>query len=101
MHPVDRLLLGMVWRGDLYVDGALPFGLRSAPKLFTAIADALLWIMGQHGVSHALHYLDDFLLLGRGDECAAALRTSLSLCRDLGVPIAGHKVEGPATVLPF
>ena len=101
VHPVDRLLLGMVWRGDLYVDGALPFGLRSAPKLFTAIADALLWIMGQHGVSHALHYLDDFLLLGRGDECAAALRTSLSLCRDLGVPIAGHKVEGPATVLPF
>ena len=34
VHPVDRMLLGMKWRGDLYVDGALPFGLRSAPKQF-------------------------------------------------------------------
>ena len=46
VHPEDRLLLGMKWRGELLVDGALPFGLRSAPKLFTALADALLWIMG-------------------------------------------------------
>ena len=38
VHPVDRLLLGMVWRDKLYVDGALPFGLRSAPKPFTALA---------------------------------------------------------------
>ena len=42
VHPEDRPLLGMRWRGELLVDGALPFGLRSAPKLFTAVADALL-----------------------------------------------------------
>ena len=29
------------WKGKLFVDGALPFGLRSAPKIFTALADAL------------------------------------------------------------
>ena len=101
VHPVDRLLLGMVWRADLYVDGALPFGLRSAPKLFTAVADGLLWIMGRHGIRDALHYLDDFLLLGPGDQCTVALQISLSLCKVLGVPIADHKVEGPSTVLPF
>lgn len=69
VHPVDRLLLGMRWKGDLYVhvDGALPFGLRSAPKLFTAVADALLWIMGGYNVIHAMHYLDDFLILGPPD----------------------------------
>ena len=98
VHPVDRLLLGMVWREDLYVDGALPFGLRSAPKLFTAVADGLLWIMGRHGIRDALHYLDDFLLLGPGDQCTVALH---SLCKVLGVPIADHKVESPSTVLPF
>ena len=46
VHPQDRRLLGVMWGGQHYVDGALPFGLRSAPKLFNAVADALLWIMG-------------------------------------------------------
>ena len=26
VHPQDRLLLGMVWKGQRYADGALPFG---------------------------------------------------------------------------
>lgn len=28
VHPQDRLLLDMQWKGATYVDGALPFGLR-------------------------------------------------------------------------
>ena len=45
VHPADRWLLGMRWREKLYmyIDTALPFGLRSVPKLFNAIADALEW----------------------------------------------------------
>ena len=43
-HPDDRWLLGMQWEGKLFVQTALPFGLRSAPKLFSAVADALQWI---------------------------------------------------------
>ena len=103
VHPEDRPLLGMRWRGELLVDGALPFGLRSAPKLFTAVADALLWIMGQHGVVHAMLYLDDYLLLGPPSSmtCGQALRVSLDLCEALGVPIAEHKLEGPAPSLSF
>ena len=34
VHPDDRPLLGMMWKEALYVDSALPFGLRSAPKYF-------------------------------------------------------------------
>ena len=30
-------LLGIVWVGALYMDSALPFGLRSVPKIFTSI----------------------------------------------------------------
>ena len=55
VHPVDRLLLGMRWRGATLVDGALRFGLRSAPKLFTAVADAFLWMMGREGIAHAMY----------------------------------------------
>ena len=41
IHPEDRSLLGMTWEGALYVDAALPFGLQSAPKIFTSVADTL------------------------------------------------------------
>ena len=62
-----------------------------------------LWIMGRHGITEALHYLDDFLLIGAsgGQQCADALKESLRLCEALGVPIAPHKVVGPTTALPF
>lgn len=44
VHPHDRYLLGMEWNSHLYLDAALPFGLRSAPIVFTSVADALEWI---------------------------------------------------------
>ena len=50
IHPDDEWLMGMLWDGDLYIDTALPFGLRSAPKIFTAITNAVEWIIRQEGV---------------------------------------------------
>ena len=41
IHPEDRLLLGMQWENKLYIDAALPLGLRSAPRIFSAVADVL------------------------------------------------------------
>ena len=41
----DRWMLGMRWEGGLFVDIVLPFGLRSAPKIFTAVADAVEWML--------------------------------------------------------
>jgi len=60
VHPADRHLLAMKWCKLLYIDMCLPFGLRSAPKLFNILADLLSWIMEQKGVSSIMHYLDDF-----------------------------------------
>ncbi len=39
VHPTDQSL---VWEDSLYIDTVLPFGLRSAPKSFTAFADGLM-----------------------------------------------------------
>ena len=49
VHPDDRPRLDMNWRDALFLDAALPFGLRSAPKIFSAVADALLWILAWQG----------------------------------------------------
>ena len=59
VSPLDRRYLGMQWNGQVYVDGMLPFGLRSAPKIFNAVADALEWCIAKEGVEAIYHYLDD------------------------------------------
>jgi len=59
VHPQDRHLLGMMWDGKVYVDAALPFGLRSALKIFIALADAIEWIAKSQGVENLWHYSDN------------------------------------------
>ena len=61
VRPHDRHLLGMQWDGSLYVDTVLPFGLRSSPKIFNCIANALQWIAKRWGISYLDYYLDDFI----------------------------------------
>ena len=69
------------------MDGALPFGLRSAPKLFTAVADALVWNMGTRGLQRGMHYLDDFLIFRSPgtEECKGGLQLGLDVCHKLGL----------------
>lgn len=103
VHPTDRYLLGMRWKEGTYVDTALPFGLRSAPKIFCALSDALEWILLQAGITSCLHYIDDFLTLGAPDspECERNLRIITDICRRLGIPLAIEKVEGPIAWIIF
>jgi len=99
VHP----LLGMMWEGNLFVDCALPFGLRSAPRIFTAIADVLEWREKFEGIPKIMHYLDDFLIISSPnlDEGSRHLHTLLALFDRLMVPVAPEKVEGPAICITF
>jgi hypothetical protein len=60
-HPSDRFLLcSMKWRGNYFVDLALPFGLRSAPFIFNSVASIVEWVLANnYQVSNLVHYLDD------------------------------------------
>ena len=82
VHPEDRPLLAIQWAGQLYFDTRLPFGLRSAPKIFTPVADALQWVLEQQGVSWAAHCLDDYITMGPpgSDICGRNLETMLAAC---------------------
>ena len=103
VHPADRPLLGMCWRDRLFLDNSLPFGLRSAPKIFNAAADAMEWIIRRKGVADVYHYLDDFITLGEpgADTCGRNLQTILDTCKELGVTVAADKWEGPTTRIVF
>ena len=103
VYPEDRLLLGVAWREQVYVDSVLPFGLRSAPKIFNAVADALQWVMLSRGIRFIFHYLDDFVTVGapHSHECQLGYKTMLATCEQLGFPVAHAKCEGPTTCLSF
>ena len=103
VHPHDRHLLGISWNGERYIDTALPFGLRSAPKIFNALADALEWITTRRGATYLKHFLDDFVTAGHPNtgECAENLELLVDTCDLLGFPIAADKREGPTTCLIF
>ena len=91
VHPHDRHLLGMVWGNKLYIDTVLPFGLRSAPKIFNAIADALEWIAKSCGVTYLEHFLDDYVTVGAPgtSECDQNLTLLIKTCHTLNLRTSG------------
>lgn len=45
VNPLDHYLSAMEWKGDIYIDTCLYFGLHSALKLFNLMANSLEWIL--------------------------------------------------------
>ena len=82
VHPDDRKLQGMQWKGHTYIDTVLPFGLMSAPGLFCVVASAFEWILKQDGTSRLIHCLNDFLTFGapESDECQRNISTMVKTC---------------------
>ena len=102
VHPEDQPLLGVSWNGTTYMDKVLPFGLRSAPKIFTAVADAIQWVLTRHGIPRSLHYLDDYIIVTRDRKEAELQKSTLQTVFDnLGVPLELSKLEGPSTCMTF
>ena len=101
VHPSNRHLLGMQWRGEVFLDMVLPFGLRSAPLLFTAVADALKWAMEDRGMTWVGHYIEDFFTLGAAGshECATNVSMMKDIFEEAGLPTKPEKEEGPATTI--
>ena len=97
VHPDDRHLLGMRWEDAIFIDMALPFGLCSSPKIFTAVADALECVFWRRGVSWCTHYVDDFLTAGRpaSEKCRSNLQVMLVT---LGCPPESRQIERPINI---
>lgn len=77
-----------------YIDRALPCGLWSAPKIFSAVTDT-------HSGGYCKHY--PWLYIGNwGKEWSRLSKVQLvSTLSELGVPIKHSKLKGPAYCLSF
>ena len=103
VHPSDHHLLVMEWNKDIYIDTCLPFGLRSALKLFNILADFLSWILDQKGAMPTIHHLDDFLMMdpAKSFTCHTNLEIMMEVSQQLGIPLALDKLEGPSHRFTF
>jgi hypothetical protein len=63
ISPHDYWLLIFEWDGSFYIDMFLPFGLRTAPRIFNMFSEALHWIFETLFQWDLTHYLDDFLFV--------------------------------------
>ena len=102
VNPDDQPLLAVEWANRIYIDRALPFGHRSAPKIFSAVADVIQWNLQHHGISNLLHYLDDFIFVANSFVDAETYKHILiHTWADLGVPLELSKLEGPSHASHF
>ena len=103
VHTEDQRLLGIQWEDKVYVDIALLFGLRSASLIFTAVADALEWVMRREGVQWVAHYIDDYVMVGAPgtQDCLQNVEVMHAMCIRADMPIQPEKDEGPATPIVF
>ena len=93
---------GIKWRGQYFFATKLTFGSKSSPFLFDTFAQALHWILEDCGsCQRVIHYLDDFLLLEDPGRPPRDLQVLTGLFSGLVVPLAAHKMEGPAKVITF
>ena len=94
VHPLDRYLLGMKWRNRYYIGLTLPFGLLSASFSFHAIADMVAWIL----MHWSIIWMTFLQLVPQTPRNVHNLCTTLTVCKQLGLPLHPGKCEGPATV---
>ena len=96
-------LLCYTWQDAFFVDTRLPFGSRSSPYIFNALADLLMWILVYvAGIRHCIHYLDDYFSAApTEDQCKQDMQTMSSTFTDLGVPLAPEKITGPTRKITY
>lgn len=68
MSPAQQSSLCVFWRGKVYVDLALCFGLASSAGVFGSIADMLVAIYRAHGFGPIRKWVDDFLVIRLPDQ---------------------------------
>ncbi len=101
--PLDYELLGFSFDGMFYYDKCLPMGCSISCSLFEKFSTFLEFLVKDWSSSLLVtHYLDDFLFVSPSpNSCALLLELFSSICKQLGVPLAEEKTEGPVQTITY
>lgn len=102
IHPSSRKYLRFNWDNKTYEFNAMPFGLSTAPYLFTKIMKPVVKLLRSAGYLSTI-YLDDLFLLGRTyRECLENIHMTKKLLISLGFIINEAKSNlVPSTTCKF
>ena len=102
IHQDHRKYLQFQWEGRTFQFNCLPFGLSSAPRVFTKIIKPIMAWLRQLGI-RAIAYIDDFLFMARSKEEAQILgHLVLALLQSLGFTVNMKKsILEPVQELEF
>ena len=106
VQPSDWKYMGLKWAKKYWVFLSLQMGLSSAPRIYTAFADAIEYIAVNRGSRYAFHrgmqqlrhYIDDFFgACPSKREADALYRILIQTFKDLGIPTREDKCTAPNT----
>ncbi|XP_067217303.1 uncharacterized protein [Linepithema humile] len=102
VHQNDRKFLRFRFLGHLYQFRVLPFGLASAPYIFTKILRPVAYFLRVKGFSSVI-YLDDFLFIAPShNQCRKNIKATRQLLLSLGFLINERKsVSTPTSSCRF
>jgi len=93
LHPDQKDLFRFRWDGEVYRFRAMPFGLSSAPRVFTKVMKPVVGFLRSRGV-RCIIYLDDLLLIARSpEESREHTQMALDLLHNLGFSISWEKSQ--------
>ena len=91
IHQSHRKFLRFSWRNQLFQFAALPFGLTSAPRVFTKVLKPVIASMRQRGI-RCLIYIDDLIIVASSKmECNEQAVFAVQLLTDLGFNVNMEK----------
>ena len=100
VRPEDQPYLCFLYRGRLFRFVAMPFGLSTAPRIFTRLSLAFAAFLRRSGVKIFM-YLDDWLIVESSrDRCLSATGAVLREARALGWIVNLEKSELTPTQCP-
>lgn len=102
IDKADRKRLRFKWRSQLFEYNVLPFGICTAPFVYTKLLKPVLEYLRSSGLL-SVNYLDDFLCIGRSyDECLTNVNTTKEFLESLGFVINKNKsVMMPSKICKF
>lgn len=102
IHPESRKFLRFLWSGNLYEFNVLPFGLNTAPYIFTKLIKPIAKLLRSCGHISTI-YLDDMFLLGNTyEDCLDNINITKQLLLSLGLKINYEKSNfTPSTCCKF
>lgn len=100
LDPHDLHLQGYEWKGDIYIDNRLIFGIRSSPQACQRTTNAVSYMLWKHGV-HVVNYVDDFGGVSDSVSADQDYDFAVKLFKDLGLELSAEKCFPPSTIVTF